>query len=100
MLPGQGDDEYHRLIERDLLPAFAEFKPEVLLVSTGFDAHRDDDMSDMKLSTEGFSWIMRQIMHIANSTCKGRVISVLEGGYSLKRLPELAKNHVEILLEG
>ena len=100
MLPGQGDDEYHRLIERDLLPAFAEFQPEVLLVSTGFDAHREDDMSDMKLSTEGFSWIMQQIMKIAAGYCKGRIISVLEGGYSLRRLPELARNHVKILLEG
>jgi acetoin utilization deacetylase AcuC-like enzyme len=100
MLPGRGDAEYQELIERDLFPAFETFQPEVLLVSAGFDAHREDDMSDMKVSTEGFSWIMRQLMTLANSHCKGRVISVLEGGYCLRRLPELARNHVEILLEG
>jgi acetoin utilization deacetylase AcuC-like enzyme len=100
MLPGRGDAEYRELIERDLLPAFETFQPGVLLVSTGFDAHREDDMSDMKVSTEGFSWIMRQVMKLANSTCNGRLISVLEGGYCLRRLPELARNHVEILLEG
>ena len=100
MLPGQGDNEYYKLIERDLMPVVEEYRPEVLLVSAGFDAHREDDMSDMKLSTEGFSWIMRQLMEVANKYCNGRVISVLEGGYSLKRLPELARNHVEILLEG
>jgi acetoin utilization deacetylase AcuC-like enzyme len=100
MLPGRGDAEYQELIARDLFPAFETFQPEVLLVSAGFDAHREDDMSDMKVSTEGFSWIMRQVMNLASSYCKGRVISVLEGGYCLRRLPELARNHVEILLEG
>ena len=98
VLPGQGDEEYKRLINRDLIPAFEKFKPEVILVSCGFDAHIDDDMSDMKLSTEGFSWIMQTIVEMANLYSKGRVVSVLEGGYSLKRLPELAANHVEILL--
>jgi acetoin utilization deacetylase AcuC-like enzyme len=98
VLPGQGDDEYKRLIQKDMLPAFDEFKPEVILVSAGFDAHIDDEMADMQLSTDGFSWIMQKIVELGNLYAKGRVISVLEGGYSLKRLPELAKNHVEILL--
>lgn len=98
VLPGQGDDEYKRLLQKDLFPAFDEFKPEVILVSTGFDAHIDDDMSGIKLSTDGFSWIMQKIVDMAKRYSKGRVISILEGGYSLKRLPELAKNHVEILL--
>ncbi len=99
VLPGQGDAEYQRLIQRDLVPAFAEFKPQVLLVSAGFDAHRDDDMSDMNLSTDGFSWIMQQIVDMAETYAQGRVVSVLEGGYCLARLPELAKNHIEILLD-
>jgi acetoin utilization deacetylase AcuC-like enzyme len=100
VLPGQGDDEYQRLMERDLFPAFAEFQPEMMLLSTGFDAHMDDDMSDIKLSTEGFSWIIRKMVAMAERYSKGRLISVLEGGYSLRRLPELAANHVEILLNG
>ena len=98
VLPGQGDEEYKRLIQRDLLPAFKQFNPEVILVSAGFDAHMDDDMSDMKLSTEGFSWIMQKLVEMARQYSKGRIISVLEGGYSLDRLPELAARHVEILL--
>ena len=80
------------------MPAFEEFKPEVILVSAGFDAHIDDEMADMQLSTDGFSWVMQKIVELGNLYAKGRVISILEGGYSLKRLPELAKNHVEILL--
>jgi len=98
VLPGQGDKEYKELLQKDLFPAFEEFKPEVILVSAGFDAHIDDDMSDIKLSTEGFSWIMEHIVDMADKYSKGRVISVLEGGYALHRLPELIKNHVQILI--
>lgn len=100
VLPGQGDAEYMALIERDLLPAFDRFEPEFLLVSTGFDAHKDDDMSGINLSTECFSWIMETMMGLANKHAGGRIVSVLEGGYNLERLPELVKNHVEILLKG
>lgn len=100
VLPGQGDAEYMALIERDLLPAFARFEPEFILVSTGFDAHKDDDMSGINLSTECFSWIMETLMGLADKYAGGRIVSVLEGGYNLDRLPELIKNHVEILLKG
>lgn len=100
ILPGRGDDEYQRIIEKDLLPGFEKFQPEVVIVSAGFDAHEDDEMSDMRLSTWGFSWIMKKIMALAETHAGGKLISVLEGGYALHRLPELAKNHVEILLNG
>ena len=99
VLPGHGDEEYKRLIKRDLFPAFEEFKPQAMLVSTGFDAHREDEMSDIKLSTEGFSWIMQNLVELADRYSDGKIISILEGGYSLRRLPELAANHVEILLK-
>ncbi len=100
VLPGQGEKEYKQLLQKDLFPAFAEFKPEVILVSSGFDAHIDDNMSDIKLTTEGFSWIIEKIVGLANQYAQGRLISVLEGGYSIKRLPELTRNHVEALLKG
>jgi len=100
VLPGHGDKEYKQLLQKDLFPAFADFKPEVILVSCGFDAHIDDNMSDIKLTTEGFSWIIEKIVEMANRYAQGRLISVLEGGYSIKRLPELTRNHVEVLLKG
>ncbi len=100
VLPGQGEKAYKQLLQKDLFPAFAEFKPEVILVSSGFDAHIDDNMSDIKLTTEGFSWIIEKIVGLANRYAQGRLISVLEGGYSIKRLPELTRNHVEALLKG
>ena len=100
VLPGQGDEDYRRLLERDLFPAFEDYRPEAIIVSAGFDGHRDDDMSDTKLSTEFYSWMMQQIVEMANSHSRGRLLSVLEGGYCLSRLPELARHHVEILLNG
>ena len=99
VLPGQGDREYKALMEKDLFPAFDHFMPEVILVSAGFDAHEDDEMSDIMLTTKGFSWIMDRIMEMGDRYCNGRVISILEGGYSLERLPELAANHVSILMD-
>ena len=98
ILPGADINHYKKTLQKDCLPAFKEFKPEVFIISTGFDAHKDDDMSDINLSTEGFSWIMNEIVKMADKYANGRIISVLEGGYSLKRLGELAENHVKILI--
>jgi len=100
VLPGHGDEEYRTLIDKDLIPAFDRFQPEVILVSAGFDAHEDDDMSGINLSTSGYSWIMNRVMGLAERYARGRLISILEGGYSLSRLPELTFNHLEILLKG
>jgi acetoin utilization deacetylase AcuC-like enzyme len=100
VLPGYGDEEYRDSIEKDLIPAFEQFQPEVILVSAGFDAHEDDDMSNINLSTSGYSWIMNRVMGLAERYAQGRLISILEGGYSLNRLPELTFNHLEILLKG
>ena len=98
VLPGDGDKEYLGLIQRDLIPVIEAFSPEVIIVSAGFDAHVDDDMSDIKLSTQGYTRIMERVVALAELYSNGRVISVLEGGYCLKRLPELAANHVKVLL--
>lgn len=99
LLPGQTDDDYRACIQRDLIPAIEMFNPEVLMVSAGFDAHVDDTMSDVNLSTEGYTWMIRTVKQLADRYCGGRLVSVLEGGYCLERLPELAANHVKVLLE-
>jgi acetoin utilization deacetylase AcuC-like enzyme len=98
ILPGQGDDEYRLKVAHDLIPAFEEFMPDVILVSAGFDGHAADDMSGVRLSTEVFSWMMKIILRLADQYSNGRIISVLEGGYSLEALPELIRDHVLILL--
>lgn len=99
VLPGQGDDVYQRMMEKDLLPAFKSFMPQVIILSSGFDAHHDDEMADMNVSSEGFHWIIRTIVQMAEVTSNGRLLSVLEGGYCLERLPELAADHVKALLD-
>jgi len=100
VLPGQGDEEYLKLFMEELDPALAGFRHDFILVSAGFDGHVDDDMSGVSLTTAGYSEIMRRIMDMAKRHTGGRLISVLEGGYCLKRLPELAANHLDILLNG
>jgi acetoin utilization deacetylase AcuC-like enzyme len=100
VLPGQGDAEYTQLIQENLLKDFERFHPEFILISAGFDGHAEDDMSDINLSTEWYSWIMKTIMEMTDTYSQGRVVSILEGGYCLERLPELARNHVEILING
>ena len=99
VLPGQGDDYYREAIAGGLATAIERFRPEFLLVSVGFDAHEEDDMSDVALTTEGYSWVMQQIVEMGERHTDGKLISVLEGGYDLDRLPELAANHVQILLD-
>ncbi|MFZ7127038.1 MAG: histone deacetylase family protein [Desulfobacterales bacterium] len=98
VLPGEGDAVYRTRIEEELVSDFEAFRPQFILLSTGFDAHEDDDMSDVRLSTEGFSWLGKQVVQLADRFAEGRLVSVLEGGYCLQRLPELAANHVRILL--
>ena len=99
VLPGQSDEDYRLQFEKDLLPEIDKFKPQIMLVSTGFDAHRDDEMSDIKLTTGGYTWLIQSVLKLARRYCDGRLISVLEGGYCLDRLGELAANHVKVLLE-
>lgn len=99
MLPGQGDDEFKALIRKDLLPAFERFKPEVILVSVGFDALDADEMADMRLSRECFAWIAEQLKTLADQYADGRMVSVLEGGYSLDHLGELAVDHLKVLMK-
>ncbi len=98
VLPGQGDDFYREAIAGELATAMQRFRPEFIIVSVGFDAHEDDDMADVALSTEGYSWVMQQLVDISRRHADGKLISILEGGYNLERLPELAADHVQILL--
>lgn len=97
VLPGQGDEEYKQKLAEELLPAMEEFKPQALLISAGFDAHEDDLMSGVKLSTKGYDLVSETVMHIAKQYTGGKVVSILEGGYNLSMLPELVENHIKHL---
>ncbi len=99
ILPGKGDDEYKKKIMQDMVPAFEKFQPEVILLSAGFDAHITDLMSGTNLSTAGYDFITEAIVGLVNTHARGRVISVLEGGYNLQILPVLVENHIKILAD-
>lgn len=96
---GQGDDAYRDVFERILVPAADSFKPEFVIVSAGFDAHRDDPLAGMALTEEGYAALSRIVLDIARRHCRGRVLSCLEGGYNLNALAASVERHVLALLE-
>jgi len=79
------------------LPALEAFKPEMIFVSAGFDAHRDDEMAQLQLCDDDYVWITQQIKAIANQHASGRIVSVLEGGYELKALGRCVAAHIGVL---
>lgn len=98
MAPGSGDAEYRMAFEQMLRPAVEAFRPEIFLVSAGFDAHRDDPLADMRITEEGFGFMTRFVIAMAERHCGGRVVSVLEGGYDLNTLTASVEAHVRELL--
>jgi acetoin utilization deacetylase AcuC-like enzyme len=98
--PGSGDEDYLSVIERRVLPELDGFRPEVLLISAGFDAHRDDPLAQMELSEAGFEHITRLLVGMADLHCGGRVVSTLEGGYNLRALGRSVVRHLAALSEG
>lgn len=91
---GSGDADYIRVMEESVLPALDAFKPEVLLLSAGFDAHRDDPLAQMNVTEDGF-WKMTQLLaQSADRHCAGRVVSTLEGGYNLRALGRSVVDHL------
>ncbi len=85
---GSDDADYRRAFERHVLPALAAFEPEILLVSAGFDAAIADPLAEMRVSSEAFGWMTRELVKIADETAKGRLLLALEGGYDLTSLEE------------
>jgi acetoin utilization deacetylase AcuC-like enzyme len=97
---GDTGTEFRHKYSSIILPALRSFKPELLLISAGFDAHKDDPLSSVNLVEDDFRWISQELMDCAGQCCNGRVISVLEGGYNLKALAASAAVHVKTLLGG
>ncbi|MDO8262348.1 MAG: histone deacetylase family protein [Gallionella sp.] len=79
------------------LPAMEDFQPELLLISAGFDAHRDDDMAMLKLTEPDYAWVTAELKRIAEKYAHGRIVSVLEGGYELHALGRSALAHIKVL---
>ena len=95
---GTTAEEYLNAYE-NVLKKLKEFKPEFLLFSAGFDAHIDDPLAQLKLSSEDFYHLTKRTLEISKSMCNGKVVSILEGGYDLKALQDSTKRHVDALIE-
>ena len=95
---GTNSEEYFNAFEH-ALKRLREFKPEFVLISAGFDAHKDDHLAQIKLETEDFYNITKRILETSKKYCNGKVVSILEGGYDLQALKDSSKRHVDALIE-
>ena len=97
---GADDAAWQRALEERVLPAVEAFAPEVLLLSAGFDAHRDDPLAGTRLTEDGYRSMTTALVEVAERTAGGRVVSVLEGGYRLEALARSVEAHLEALVGG
>jgi acetoin utilization deacetylase AcuC-like enzyme len=88
-----------KLVTEQWLPALHAFRPQMLFVSAGFDAHRDDELGQMGLVEADYAWLTRRIMEVANEHAQGRIVSCLEGGYNLSALGRSVVAHLKVLAD-
>ncbi|WP_291014817.1 histone deacetylase family protein [Hydrogenophaga sp.] len=93
-----GSDAFREAVTQHWLPALDAFAPQLIYISAGFDAHREDDMGNLGLVEADYEWVTRQLMRVANQYCQGRVVSCLEGGYVLSPLARSVAAHVRVLI--
>ena len=91
--------EIRELIESAWMPRLEAFKPEMIFISAGFDAHREDDMGQMGLVEQDYAWITHRIKDVAQRHAKGRIVSCLEGGYALSALGRSVEAHIRVLAD-
>lgn len=94
---GGGDPDYRRAFDDIIIPAIKTYAPDLIMISAGFDAHIDDPLGGMNLTTDSFGWMTIELCLAANHLCNGRIVSVLEGGYNLKALGDSIRRHLEAL---
>ena len=97
--PGSGGSEMRAAYEAQVFLRLRSFKPELIIISAGFDAHQDDPLANLNWSTGDFAWITAELCKIASEVCDDRIISTLEGGYDLNALAEATRAHVEELMK-
>lgn len=100
MSAGSSDGHYREAFEQIIIPKAIAFKPDFILVSAGFDAHEADPLSSIGLTVDSYSWMTRAVMELADKSCDGRLVSVLEGGYDLDALAASVTEHVRVLHQG
>jgi len=97
--PGDGGEPFKEAFESRILPALRNFAPDLVLISAGFDAHKDDPLANLQLTEPDFGWATARIVEIAEKHAGGRVVSMLEGGYNLAALARSVAVHVGVLMQ-
>jgi acetoin utilization deacetylase AcuC-like enzyme len=98
LAPGSGSEEFRAAVRERWLPALDAQQPELLFISAGFDAHREDPLAGLRLTEADFAWVTNELVGVANRHAQGRIVSSLEGGYALSALGRSAAEHVRALL--
>ncbi|NKB76239.1 MAG: histone deacetylase [Gammaproteobacteria bacterium] len=97
MSAGMGEMEYREAFREVIMPKAMAFRPDIVLISAGFDAHAADPLGSIALSTSSYGWMTQMMMELADKCCDGRLISVLEGGYDLDALAQSVTEHLRVL---
>jgi len=95
---GSDGRQLRAAVEQYWLPALDAFRPQLLYISAGFDAHRADEMANLRWVESDYAWVTEQMVQVAARHCGGRIISVLEGGYDLQALSRSVAAHVRELI--
>jgi acetoin utilization deacetylase AcuC-like enzyme len=91
--------EVRELIEMMWIPRLEAFKPQMIFISAGFDAHREDDLGQLGLVEQDYAWITQRVKDVARRHAKGRIVSSLEGGYNLSALARSVEAHLRVLAD-
>ena len=95
---GSSDEDYRQTFNSTILPALDDYRPELIMISAGFDTHMNDPLAGIDLSSEMYGEMTRHLTGIADKYCHGRIVSVLEGGYSMHVLKSSVTNHLKELI--
>jgi acetoin utilization deacetylase AcuC-like enzyme len=98
--PGDGGPAFREAFETSILPRLRDFRPDMVVISAGFDAHIRDPLANLNLVDADFGWVTQELMQVADASASGRIVSVLEGGYDLEGLGQSAAAHVAALMHG
>ncbi len=93
-----GGEEFRAAVAKDWIPNVKRFRPDLILISAGFDAHKDDPLAYLKLTEDDYRWVTAEIMKLADEFSKGRIVSALEGGYNLDALGRSVTEHIRVLM--
>ena len=99
LLAGSGSTDLRHVWRYEIEPALRDFQPQLILISAGFDAHYMDPLAELNFNEDDYAWLTQQVLAVAAECCEGRVVSVLEGGYSLPALAASVAAHVKTLME-